>query len=178
MTEQEKIEELFKENGWSVITAKNLPKEAGLENTFRSGYAVVAVSVQPDVEGVVEHWPALQSALSALRDDNEVGKLKDLYLVFIIREISPSRLKVVEDICGDTNVCRKMCLELADRDIESVLMTTPFLSGSKHSDETSIVQDSFPDVAEETLQDLARKSKEYILDRLLKGDYDSQGDLE
>lgn len=172
MNMAERLQTIFEESGWKTLDSTKSMKEAGLDGLFLSGYAAVGVSLLHGVEQVLENWPKCQSVMAELRDDPRVGKLKDLYLLFVMSKIHPSCVEALQVVCNDTHVCRKICIELGDRDIKDVIMETPFLKFELP--DQFLPSGSFPigQVSELILQDLARSSKERILDHLLSGKYD------
>ncbi len=178
MSLPERLQSMFQESGWQKIELTEQIKESRLVGLYVSGYAAVGVSLSPGVEQLLETWPKAQSVMAELRDDPKVGKRKDMYLLFLISNIDPSRVEALQGVCNDTHVCRKICIEVGSRNIDEVLMETPFFR-FQQSDEL-LPTGSLPigNISEKILQDLAKSSKERILERLISGEYNQKNQID
>jgi len=176
-SDTEQIAYLFKEANWDEIPLSNEMEKAGLNGIFLSAYAAVGVVIASSTSDVVTCWTDCQLQMSDLRENQAVGKNKDLYLIFIVSDIDVSALFDLQTIVSDTHVCRKICIERKGRALEEALMDTPFLKVVGQEKEKD---DQLPDVAadlvshgisHQLLEDLARRSPKKILERLLAGKY-------
>ncbi len=182
-SDTEQIAYLFKEANWDEIPLSNEMKEAGLNGIFLSGYAAVGVAIASSVSGVVTCWIDCQLQMSDLRENQAVGKNKDLYLIFIISDIDVSALFDLQTIVNDTHVCRKICIERKGRTLEETLMDTPFLKLVDHDEKIdSQVPNAVMELSKKhgmsnlLLNDLSTRSAGAILERLLSGTYKNKGE--
>ncbi len=178
MNLSERIQIMFQESGWQKSELTEPMKDSSLVGLFVSGYAAVGVSLSRGVSQLLETWPKAQSVMAELRDNPKVGKRKDMYLLFLISDIDLSRIEALQGVCNDTHVCRKICIEVGSRNINDVLMETPFFR-FQQSDEL-LPTGSLPigGISEKILQDLAKSSKERILERLIGCEYNQKDQID
>ena len=182
-SDSKEITYLFKKANWDEIPLSNEMEKAGLNCIFLSGYAAVGVAIASNVIDVVTCWIDCQLQMSDLRENQAVGKSKDLYLIFIISDIDVSALFDLQTIVNDTHVCRKICIERKGRTLEETLMDTPFLKLVDHDEK---IDSQVPNVVMELskkhgmsnllLNDLSTRSAGAILERLLSGAYKNEGE--
>ena len=115
----------------------------------------------------------MQSLLAEMRSSEQVDRVRDLYLVFVLPEIPDGRVSDLQLIANDSYVCRKIVLEQRDRSLSEVVAELPiFCPPSKANDARSIDRAAEDlGVPGEILNDLARRSPSVVLDRLLRGEY-------
>lgn len=184
--EAEQIIAIFLSNGWKEIPLSEEMKQAGLTGIYLCEYAAVGIVCVPGVAGIKACWANCQVYMSDLRDMENIGDQKDLYLVFIVQEIDMdidmSILSDLQSIINDTYVCRKICIELKQHEgsLEKALMDTPFfkdMSKERQKDsqtpfaDPGLMQNEIPS---QLLDDLGRRSASVVLDRLLAGDYEDK----
>ncbi len=172
MNVTEKLQAMFQKSRWQQLELTEPMKASGLVGLFVSTYAAAGVSLPLGVQQLLDTWSRAQSLMAELRDNPKVGKQKDMYLLFLISSIDPNYVEALQGVCNDTHVCRKICIEVGNRDINEVLMETPFFR-FRHSNEDS-PEGSLPigNISKHIVEDLAKSSKERILERLVGGEYD------
>jgi hypothetical protein len=181
--DREEISSVFKKAEWEEVPLSHDMERAGLNGIFISGYAAVGVVIASSASDVVTCWIDCQLQMSDLRENQAVGKNRDLYLIFIVSDIDVSALSDLQTIVNDSHVCRKICIERNGRTLEETLMDTPFLKLVDHDDK---IDSQVPNVVMELskkhgmsnllLNDLSTRSAGAILERLLSGAYKNEGE--
>jgi hypothetical protein len=182
-SDSEEIAYLFKEANWDEFPLSNEMEKGGLSGIFLSGYAAVGVVIANNTSDVVTCWIDCQLQMSDLRENQAVGKSKDLYLIFIVSDIDVSELFDLQTIVNDTHVCRKICIERKGRTLEETLMDTPFLKlvhqdARKDSQVPNAVMELTKKhgISDLLLNDLSTRSAGAILEKLLSGAYKNEGE--
>jgi hypothetical protein len=171
------LEKVFGSPEWRPVALSEKARGSGLTYSFESNYAIVSVMLAPSVELVLSCWPDCQVAVADLRQNTTERSKKDMYLVFVVPRIPNELIRDLQGVVSDTRVCRKMCLEQGERQLEEVFMDTPFVRLAKESGENSgasagsaLTAPSGP-LSDEILDDLKRRSAEAILSKLLAEGY-------
>jgi len=175
-----KIDEVTKiliSAGWQEIILSEDMREAGLDAIYIDNYAAAGIVISSTTSDVKAVWIQCQAEMAELKTNEKVGTNKDLYLIFIIKEIDPEKIGDLRDLTNDTNVCRKICLGQNDRSLEETLRDLPFirfvLQAEAESTEEVVEKDvGFAQKLPKKLgNDLARSSASRVLDNWLKGKY-------
>ena len=180
MAEEHALDNLFASSKWQQIDVGRRSGVAALDGVFESTYALVGVVVASDVEHVLKHWSEWQVAMADIPASKDDGSQKDKYLVFVVSEIPGGAQNALHAVLSNTKVCRKICLERHGRSIEETFMDTPFhirIAGSQSRPEDSFAGgvDGLEGtlLSNKILEDLARRSEDVIVERLLKNEYEN-----
>lgn len=180
MAKEHALDNLFASPGWQQIDVGRRSGVAALDGVFESTYALVGVVVASDVEHVLKHWSEWQVAMAEFQASKNNGSPKDRYLVFVVSEIPGGAQDALQAVLSNTKVCRKICLERHGRSIEETFMDTPFhirIAGSQTRSEDQFAGgvDGLEGtlLSNRILEDLARRSEDVIVERLLNNEYES-----
>jgi len=170
MTNKSELRAVFSSNNWEH---KQLPDASKLDGLYESQLVIVGVVLCRDVNQVVELWAAGQGDLAAL----PLGEApKDLYLVFVVDRIDDDELSTVQAVIDDTQVCRKICIELVGRELDEALLELSLFQRPEQVEKEKIAEFGDSDgkalLTEAILEDLASRSAGKILDKLVGGDYE------
>lgn len=165
------VESKFLADGWT-----SRPKEeiVPLNAVFDSNYEIVGVLVAGTLEILFEKWGACQDKMSELGDSERQAQ-RDLYLVFIVPKIE-DRFDKVAEVLSNSHVCRKICLETNDGKLESGLADLPFFKNKlatpdSETDLLDPVIDSIAKLSSDLREDLSKRDKEIVLEKLIAGNY-------
>jgi hypothetical protein len=113
-----------------------------------------------------------------IAQDDAMMHLKDHYLVFFVKEIEDSDREGLRRVTDDTHECRKTCIEIQDRTLDTVLAELPFVSEVLAESQSILDDEEEPDselaaagLTSTLLGDLGKRSAIAILDRWLEGTY-------
>lgn len=171
------VTKLFLAAGWEEISLSADMEKAGLDAVYTDNCATTGVVISSTITDAKRIWIPCQAEMAELKTNEKVGTSKDLYLVFIIKEIDPGKIGDLRDLTNDTYVCRKICLGQNGRSLEETLRDLPFLGSvlqAEHkSTEDAVDKDiGFAQKLPKKLEnDLARSSASRVLDNWLKGKY-------
>lgn len=170
MSKKSQLQEVFSSKAWD---AKSLPSDSKLDGLYESQFVIVGVMLCGDVNQIMELWPAGQGDLAAL----QLGDApKDLYLVFVVNNIDDDELSGIQAVIDDTQVCRKICIELAGRELNEGLLELSLFQQPEQVRKEKIVELGYSDgkalLTESILADLASRSAGKILDQLLDEGYE------
>lgn len=173
---RDELRTTFERAGWKEETIE-LPRNVeSFDGLFSGSFADCAIVCAQSSDQAIKDWAEVQGMLAELRVNGTLAKSKDLYLFFLVETVDESTLDDLQDILDDTRVCRKICLERRARTLEETLDDVPFFltPGLPPSEDDTTVKivDALSDLPEPILNDLERRSAEYILDRLVEGDYE------
>ena len=173
---KDEIQLAFEQAGWEEQSVELPHKVDSLAGLFSGSFAICAVASSQSSDQVIEYWADLQGALAELISDGSLAKSKDLYLLFIVDTVEESTLGDLQNILDDTRVCRKICLERRDRSLAETLADVPFFPTPglppADDDSTSVILDAVMHLPDAIQSDLERRSAEYILGRLVNGEYE------
>lgn len=165
------IESKFLADGW-----RSRPKEeiAPLNAVFDSNYEIVGVLMANTLDTFLEKWGVCQDKMSELGDPERQAQ-RDLYLIFIVPKIE-DRFDEVAEVLSNSHVCRKICLETYDDSLESGLADLPFFKNRLAGPDSEIdvldpVIDSIAKLSSDLREDLSKRDKEIVLEKLIAGDY-------
>jgi hypothetical protein len=165
------IESKFLANGWS-----SRPKEeiAPLNAVFDSNYEIVGLLIANTLDTFLEKWGVCQDKMRELGDPERQAQ-RDLYLIVIIPQIE-DRFDKVAEVLSNSHVCRKICLETHDGNLESSLADLPFFKNklAETDSETDVLDpviDSISKLSSDLREDLSKRDKEIVLEKLIAGDY-------
>lgn len=165
------IEAKFAADGWI-----SRPKEevVPLDAVFESNYEIVGVLVANTLDTLLETWGSCQDKMSDL-EESELPAQRDLYLIFVVPKIE-DRFEKIAEILSNSHVCRKICLERNNESFESSLENLPFFKNklaSPDSDTDSLdpVIDSIATLSSDLREDLSKRDKEIVLEKLIAGEY-------
>jgi hypothetical protein len=173
----DQIRHFFETSGWTEIPPIEDLTECGKMAIYTCEYATVGIVMAPKEGKIIECWADCQVRMSDLRKNPKVGTKKDLYLIFIVEHIDENARLPLQMVTNDTHVCRKICIERSGRMLDEALMDIPFLKieeqkGERYSEIKSILPEfGGRKFSKQLLKDLATRSANTILDRLLTGKY-------
>lgn len=171
------VKKLFLAAGWEEISLSADMEKAGLDAVYTDNCAAAVGVISSTISDVKRIWIPCQAEMAELKTNEKVGTNKDLYLIFIIKEIDPEKIGDLRDLTNDTNVCRKICLGQNGRSLEETLRDLPFfgsvLQAEPEPTEEAVEKDfGFAQKLPKKLEnDLARGSASRVLDNWLKGRY-------
>lgn len=164
--------------GWRFA---DLPPEfdtSACDGVFRSDYGWAGFLFPGDVSGALERWPDAQALMARIRATPE-GRGKDLYLVFIFEMIPNLERTQLQRLADDTYVCRKIILEQGDRTLTECLSDVPLFAAARtaeHEETLPAPGGSTANLPTDLLDDLARHSADYVLNRLMEGQYGNRNE--
>lgn len=174
----EYISNLFRKSNWDEVSiSKNILYNINLDLSFCNDYAVVGLVLEDDIQKIVNNWSECQIQMADLRENQIVGSKKDLYLIFIVKQIHLAEIDKLQLMLNDTRVCRKICIERNDLSIEATLMQVPFLKFSTQINEQLVIDNctnidlSLKGLSSVILNDLTNCSKEKIVENILQDKY-------
>ncbi len=171
------VTKLFLAAGWEEISLSADMERAGLDAVYTDDCATTGVVISSTITDVRRIWIPCQAEMAELKSNEKVGTSKDLYLVFIIKEIDPQKIGDLRDLTNDTYVCRKICLGQNGRSLEETLRDLPFLGSvlqaqPEPTEEAVEKEIGFAQKLPKKLEsDLARRSASRVLDNWLRGRY-------
>jgi len=176
----EQVTGIFQSNGWIEVSLSEEMRQAGLDGIYVCKYAAAGVVFADDVSDIATRWANCQVQMSDLRDNQNVGTQKDLYLVFIIQELDMTAISILQGILNNTYVCRKICIEQNNgRSLEDALRDTPFFEAIGKGEQENVQmadidseleQNELPEKLQKYLAN-AKQSASKVLDSLLDGEY-------
>lgn len=173
---EDEIRVAFEQAGWEKQSVELPHKVESFAGLFSGSFAICAVASSQSSDQVVETWADLQGALAELKSGGLLAKSKDLYLLFVVDSVEESTLGALQNILDDTRVCRKICLERRNRNIAETLADVPFFPTpglpSVDDNSTSVIIDAEMHLPEAIQSDLERRSADYILRKLVNGEYE------
>ena len=168
------IQETFERAGWVAIPLRGLE---ALQAAFKSSYATAAILIADSVDQVLATWESAQEMLRELRNLNLNLRDNDAYLVIVVPRVDVNADKLRE-VLNNTDVCRKVCIEIDGRTVEQALEELPFFVVSKATDKSTLeaeIVTSTKDLPERLLEDLSKASAEVVLEGLLQEKYGRWG---
>ena len=168
------VQEVFERAGWAAIPLLGLE---ALQAAFKSSYAIAGILIADGVDEVLETWENAQEMLRELRSSNLNLRDNDAYLVMVLPRVDVSADKLRE-VLNNTDVCRKVCVEIDGRTVEQALEELPFFVVSKATDKSTLeaeIGTSTKDLPERLLEDLSKASAEVVLEGLLQEKYGRWG---
>ena len=173
---KDEIRQAFEQARWEEQSVELPHKVESFAGLFSGSFAICAVASSQSSDQVIESWAELQGALAELKSDGSLAKSKDLYLLFVVESVEESTLGDLQNILDDTRVCRKICLERRSRNLAETLADVPFFTtpGLPPVDDnsTSEIFDAIMQLPEAIQSDLERRSADYILGKLVNGEYE------
>ena len=176
-SDSEQIRHFFETSGWTEISPIENLKECGKMTIYTCEYATVGIVIASKEGKIIECWADCQVRMSDLRKNPKVGAKKDLYLIFIVEHIDENARLSLQMVTNDTHVCRKICIERGGRMLDEALMDIPFLKIEEQKGERYLeIKSILPEFegrkfSKQLLKDLATRSANTILDRLLTDKY-------
>ena len=171
------IRHFFETSGWKEISPMEEFKECDEMVIYTCEYATVGIVIASSTEKIIACWVDWQVRMSDLRKNPKVGVRKDLYLIFIVEHIDENARLSLQMVTNDTHVCRKICIERGGRMLDEALMDIPFLKIEEQKGERYLeIKSILPEFegrkfSKPLLKDLATRSANTILDKLLTGKY-------
>ena len=173
---RDKLRMCFEEAGWEARPEELLTDIKYFGGLFSGGFAICAVAICPSSDHAIECWSSLQGALTDLKVKGSIDKSKDLYLLFVVDLVNDDSLGKLHKILDDTRVCRKIVLNRRNRTLADTLDDVPFFRtpGVGRTDTIAISDDVdvVSGVSDTVKWDLERRSAEYILKKLMDGEYE------
>lgn len=165
------IESKFLSDGWNTHQDEEI---IPLDRVFDSNYEIVGVFVADTLDILFENWRECQNKMSELKDPDRLPS-RDLYLLFVVPEIDDHYDKLAE-VLSNSHVCRKMCLETRHKPLDDGLAELPFFKNKlvAPDSEPSLrdpVVDSIAALSPELREDLSKRDKEFVLQKLIDGGY-------
>lgn len=170
------IQETFQRAGWVDIDIPARGLEP-LQAAFKSSYATAGILIADSVDQVLETWESAQEMLRELRNSDPNLRDNDAYLVMVLPRVD-MRADSLRDVLNNTDVCRKVCVEIDGRTVEKALEELPFFAVSKATDKSTLeaeIGTSTRDLPELLLEDLSKASAEAVLEGLLQEKYGRWG---
>jgi hypothetical protein len=163
------IDKMMQTAGWTQLELKDKVR------VYVSDYAAIGIIIENNAKEIINNWAHSQTIISNLRSNMDVGRNKDLYLIFFVPIIDSDYKKQIQEIVNDTFVCRKICIEMGLRTPEESILDIPFLKMILQKDSYNDYE--YPSYLEEhgisrnILNDLAKKSVGVILKKIIDGKY-------
>lgn len=124
-------------------------------------------------EQILETWESAQEMLRELRNSDANLRDNDAYLVMVLPRVD-TRVDSLREVLNNTDVCRKVCVEIDGRTVEKALEELPFFAVAKATAKFTLeaeIGTSTKDMPEQLLDDLSKASAEVILERWLQEKY-------
>jgi hypothetical protein len=173
--EIQKLAEVLSKNGWNEISLKEETKCAGLSLICVSNFAALGMAMLDTTGEIASRWADCQEQMLKLRENETVGRRKDLYLAFIVEKGNSEGETHLQSILSDTNVCRKIYIALNGRTVEEAILGIPYLNASTQGGRLNVtgiipIVDGLG-LPSDLNSDLGKRGAAAILDNLLNGKY-------
>lgn len=168
------IQETFERAGWAAIPLRGLE---ALQAAFKSSYATAGILISDGVDQILETWESAQEMLRELRNSDPNLRDNDAYLVMVVPRVDV-RADSLREVLNNTDVCRKVCVEIDGRTVEKALEELPFFAVATTNDKSTLeaeIGTSTRDMPEQLLEDLSKASAEVVLEGLLQEKYSRGG---
>jgi hypothetical protein len=166
----------LEEVGWTTV---HPPHVSCVDLLVTNDYATVGIVVTHHEKDLRHVWLTAEQLLADYTKQAS-GRWKDLYLIVLLHDFESQRHLACE-MRDSTTVCRKVCVWKGDRPAIECLSDIPLLRllpdrpAPLSDPQIGAVTAGMP---EKLLDDLRRRGKDAILDKLLKGDYGRLGDCD
>ena len=169
------LKSAFHAPGWSELPLEPETERLGFCGIYASPYAVVAFVCANSASDVTARWPDCQVQMGELRPEKSALNQKDMYLVFLVSRVEPEAEAELLRVLSDTNVCRKLCIELEGRSLEEAVKDLSFVSAATRGDQDRkanvVPLLEALDLPKELKDDLGKSSPAKILENYLAGKY-------
>lgn len=173
--EIQEILDLLRKQGWQEVPLPEEAKRAGLAGLCVSPFAALGLVVVSSTGEINSRWADCQVQMAQLRNQDAVGKKRDLYLAFVANERDLTAEARLQSILSDTHVCRKFYLAPNGLTVEEMIQGIPCLRAAMQTSETDVGK-IVPlletlNLPEALKLDLSKRSAAKILENLLTGQY-------
>ncbi len=135
---------------------------------YATPYAVMVVASLAAGHNAERVWLQLQDVCISLRQLEQPGRVRDIYLVLIVDAVVSDEEEAWQRILDDTHVCRKVLVETSGRSLREALEDVPLLFHLGTLASSGGVRDLHVDgISDSTLEALCHRSASWIVDRLL-----------